>query len=549
MFPNTPALNTTACRIRRVRYSPLRARCELCGRSAPRAWETSRTAIDLGLDGPVFLLVTVGVHHCRRCGRHFRTQPSFLRPNAFYTERVREKAVLSVYEDGMAVRRVTDRLARDFWVSPSEAMVRKWCHEYTESLDFEDYQSQVVEEFSGILCVDEVYQGELALLLAVDPAVPDGDRLMGYELIHGEVNRKKVEDFLARLHRAGIEPDQIVTDGSPLYPKALKEVWPAAAHQLCLFHESRILTSKIYKAVTTLRKEDVPKPPPIQSKRTLRGLPGKNPPPEKLALHQQAIAQVFALKEQGASIREIRRQTGRSRNTIKKWLEGKAPRIVTETELPAGMTPEEVLAEGSPQANVPSGPPSSWRDWEQVRKVRNLLWENRYVMLRRPDHLSEEHRHNLQYLLESPVGEQVGLMREFLENWYALFHDEQRNRRSSEEAKERYERLRKDGRYRALKPLARLQDRLGEQHFEKISAFVCSPQWESTNNAAERNARGFRHLQAPHYNLRRKQSIEDAIKAKARLSKQPSTAAQSLAPGRCSRGRKARRVAEMPAAA
>ena len=54
-------------------------------------------------------------------------------------------------------------------------MVRRWCHEYTESLDFEDYQSQVVEEFSGILCVDEVYQGELALLLAVDPAVPDGD--------------------------------------------------------------------------------------------------------------------------------------------------------------------------------------------------------------------------------------------------------------------------------------------------------------------------------------------------------------------------------------
>jgi hypothetical protein len=94
----------------------------------------------------VFLLVTVGVHHCRRCQRHFRAQPPFLRPNTVYTERVRQKTVLSVYEDGMAFRRVTERLARDFWVRPSEAMVRRWCHEYAGSLDLHgDYQNSVVE--------------------------------------------------------------------------------------------------------------------------------------------------------------------------------------------------------------------------------------------------------------------------------------------------------------------------------------------------------------------------------------------------------------------
>jgi transposase len=499
------------------------------------------------------LLVIVGIHHCRRCERHFRAQPPFLRPNAVYTERVREKAVLSVYEDGMAVRRVTDRLARDFWVSPSEGTIRRWCYEYAESLNFdEDYQQCVVEEFSGILCVDELYQGELALLLAVDPAIPDGDRLVGYQLIHGEVNRKKVEDFLARLRQAGIEPEQVVTDGSPLYSKTLKEVWPAAAHQLCLFHESRIVTGEIYKAIATLLKKEIPKPPPVRPKRTLKGLAGNNPSLEKLAFYQQAISRVFVLKEQGNSIREIRRQTGHSRNTIKRWLSGGAPRVITETELPDGMTPEEVLAEEGLDADVSSElpePPSPWSGWEQVRKVRNLLWENRYVMLGRPDHLSEEHRQDLRYLLESPVGEQVGLMREFLEHWYALFHDEQRNRRSPEEAKERYERLRKDERYRTLKPLARLQGRLGDEHFARISSFLRSPQWEATNNAAERSARGFRHLQAPHYNFRRTQSIEDAIKARARLGRQPSTAAQSPPAGRCSRGRKTKGAAEIPAAA
>ena len=408
----------------------------------------------------------------------------------------------------------------------------------------------MVEEFSGILCVDEVYQDELALLLAVDPAVPEGDRLMGYQLVHAEVDRKKVEDFLARLRQAGIEPDQVVTDGSPLYSKTLKEVWPTAAHQLCLFHESRMVTGDVYKALATLRKKDVPQPPPVQPKQTLKGLPGKNPSTEKLAFYQKAIARVFALKEQGNSIREIRRQTGHSRNTIKKWLSGGTPKII-ETELPDGMTPEEILQQRDSNADAPSEipePPPPWSDWKQVRKVRKLLWERRYVMLRRPDHLSEEQRNDIRFLLESPVGEQVGLMREFLEEWYALFHDERRNRRSPREAKERYERLRSDERYRALTPLARLQARLCEEHFEKISSFLRCPQWEATNNGAERGARGFRHLQAPHYNLRSSQSIEDAIKARAWLSGKQSAAGRSSPPGRCARGRKASRRRSLAAA-
>ena len=117
------------------------------------------------------MLVTVSVHRCRDCSHYFRAQPSFLRKNAVYAERVRQKAILSVYEDGMPFRRVTGRLARDFWVKPSEAMIRRWCKDFAEGLNFEeDYQRWVVEEFSGVLCVDEVYQDRLALLLAVDPA-------------------------------------------------------------------------------------------------------------------------------------------------------------------------------------------------------------------------------------------------------------------------------------------------------------------------------------------------------------------------------------------
>jgi hypothetical protein len=532
----------------------------------------SRSAIDIDVDHPVLLLVSVSVHRCRGCSRYFRVQPPFLRPNAVYTERVREKAVLSVYEDEMAIRRVTGRLARDFWVSPSEAMIRRWCRDYAEGVDFEgDYQAWVVEEFSGVLCVDEVYQDKLALLLAVDSAGEGGDRLVGYELIHGRVESKDVEKFLSRLRAAGIDPDEVVTDGSPIYPKALKEVWPTAAHQLCLFHESRLVTAEIYKAVMALRKS-IPKPPPVTQQVSLRGLPRKYPLPEKLAAHRAAIARVYALHEQGVSIRGIRRRTGHSRNTIKRWLKGEIPSSISQAELPTQWTlleeikeilggekeSEEHSSSSSPTCpptstppeapTVPEVPPSPWKDWEEVRHVRSLLWKCRYLILRRPDHLSDEDEDELNHLFESQVGEHIRLVRSFLEEWYLIFYDEQRNRRTLKEARERYDTLMRDPCYQKLKPLARLQARFGEAQFERISAFLRSEEWESTNNGAERTARAFRHLQAPHYNFRKPESIERALRARASLSKEASPTG-GPPPGRCARGRKAKRTSEMPMAA
>ena len=53
----------------------------------------------------------------------------------------------------------------------------------------------------------------------------------------------------------------ITTDGSKLYPTALAEVWPQAAHQLCLFHETRRVTQAVMKAINAIRKS-LPEPPP-----------------------------------------------------------------------------------------------------------------------------------------------------------------------------------------------------------------------------------------------------------------------------------------------
>ena len=134
--------------------------CNQCHQEAKAVDRAERVAIDLHLDHPILLHITVSIHYCAKCDHYFRAQLPFLRPDAIYTNRVVLKTVQSVIEDGMAKRRVTDRMAREFWVKPSETSVRNWCKTYQSKYHFEtDYQPWIIRSFSGVLCVDEVFSG------------------------------------------------------------------------------------------------------------------------------------------------------------------------------------------------------------------------------------------------------------------------------------------------------------------------------------------------------------------------------------------------------
>lgn len=602
---STPAINQTVCQIREVSYCLPEVGCERCQQPAPAYSTATRVAIDLNLDQPVLLLVTVSVHHCQPCQHYFRAQPPFLRPKAVYTNRVVSKAVQSVYQDGMACRRVVDRLARDFWVRPHEKMVRLWCRAYQTSLDFEtDYQAWVVSEFSGILCVDEVYQDKLALLLAVDPAAPDGDRLVGYQLVSGSVEGKEVEQFLTRLREVGIEPVEVITDGSSLYPGVLRQVWPQAAHQLCLFHETRRVTTGIMKAINAVRRS-LPSPPPIPHPRGIR--PHGSTAPKDLtdlevqqwqqqrAERERQIGLVHYLAEQGLSQRAIERQTGFSRPTVKKWLNLTRPNLSAEQILagpaqaqvdipapaavkrnkirqvhelarqhlsyseigrqigihrvtvkkwlqePVPPEPEPVLL-SVPVVPEPPLPPAPWTSWEQVKQVREALQEHRFLLLRRPEHLNEQELSHVKALLASPVGAELQLGRSFLLDWYLIWKDETGQRRTPAEAKARYETWQTDETYAAVPILHKAQNQVPPAKFEQLSHFLQQPEWEATNNGAERAGRAFRHRQAPHFNLRSQEAISGTIKAGACLRKEAATRPPLQPLHTCQRGRKQRMV-------
>jgi hypothetical protein len=529
-----PRVNQVRCTIRRVSWSLATSACPQCEKPARRVWDVSRTAIDVDLDHPVLLLVTVSVHRCRGCGRHFRAQPPFLRPDATYTTRVVEKAIASVVEAGMAMTRVASRLARDFWVRPSEGMVRRWCRAHAEGIDFgRDYQAWVVEEFSGVLCIDEVYQDKLALLLAVDPGAPEGDRLVGYQLVHGAVDQAEMERFLGHLRAVGIQPEQVITDGSALYPAVIAAVWPTAAHQLCLFHETRPITKAVLQVAADVRVT-LPEPPRIRRR---RGRPPKPRPagPDDTGCHTDegrvgCVRTVQALKRAGVPIRGIVRQTGHSRNTVREWLREPAELINEDS-------PSEPLACAVPPVPESDAPPPPWDGWQQVREFADTLAEHRFLLTRRPDHLTEADRALLAALLQTPAAAPLRTARGFLEDWFAIWRDAQGRRRSPDDAWDRYRAWRANPDYLAVPVLQRALERMDEPRFAKLSRFLEAPDWETTNNGAERMGRLFRHRQVPHFRLRTADSIDASFRSWALARRHAATGVDAEAAARATRGR------------
>jgi len=614
----------TPCHIRRVRWVEPALPCDRCCAQAPRVWEVARTAIDIDLDTPVLLRVTVSVHHCRACRRYFRAQPPFLRRDALYTTRVVAKAIQSVFMDGLAFRRVPDRLARELWVRPTEGMVRAWCRTYSSQLEVEDsYLPWVVEAFSGILCIDEVYQGALALLLAVDPAGPAGDRLVGYHLVDGTVDGETVDAFVRRLKEAGICHEEVITDGSALYPAVLAEVWPTAAHQLCLFHETRHMTDAVALVISQARRS-LPTPPPRL--RQGRGGPLSPAPPTahvndpatqqwhlRRARRAAELQEVQDLARQGYSQNAIARLTWRNRRTVRSWSTQEVPVLSDETAAIAArvaldgedavlrrrrLTPERqarvqdlarqglshaaiaritglhrvtvarwltlapaaaqtgahdlddrlsavppLAAEGSTEMarapeEVQTAPPAPWASWALVWQVREALKEHRWLLLRRPDHLSHEQEDIVHTLVTGPLADLLGVARRFLLDWYALWRTDDGHRRPLADAQEQYDAWRANPDYQALAPLRKVQDLMTPARFTRLSQFLRQPHWEATNNGAERTGRAFRHGQAPHFRLRTEVAIDGALRVVAFQTKERAQIPLVPSPRLCPRGRR-----------
>jgi hypothetical protein len=154
-----------------------------------------------------------------------------------------------------------------------------------------DYLDAALVDFSGYLAIDEVYDGPFCILCVVDNR---RYRRLAFRVLDHDPTQDDVRAFLvefkAQLDKRRLSVRGITTDGSSLYPKVLKELWPDAPHQLCEFHVKKEITKAVLHALAKLRKqlqEKIPKQP--------RGRPSKERQGQanQIARQKERVAALF----------------------------------------------------------------------------------------------------------------------------------------------------------------------------------------------------------------------------------------------------------------
>jgi len=154
-----------------------------------------------------------------------------------------------------------------------------------------EYLDRALDAFSGYLAADEVYDGPFCVLSIVDNHT---FQRLAYRVLEHDATQEDVRTFFTqfktRLDARNLKVVGITTDGSPLYPVVIKELFPEARHQVCEFHVLQEITKAVLRAVAKVRKELKAQQPVLP-----RGRPSKAQQAQvrKAKRIQQRIADLF----------------------------------------------------------------------------------------------------------------------------------------------------------------------------------------------------------------------------------------------------------------
>ena len=111
-------------------------------------------------------------------------------------------------------------------------------------------------DFSGYIAADELYDGPFCVLFIVDN---HKFKRLCYEVLdHNPTNEDITRFFMCfkqMLDARGLTLKGITTDGSPLYPEPIANVFGQVKHQSCQFHIIKEITKDILKVVTQVRRQ------------------------------------------------------------------------------------------------------------------------------------------------------------------------------------------------------------------------------------------------------------------------------------------------------
>lgn len=227
-----------------------KAPCPHCGKRGKLIRTHQRPVRTIAYQKIAWLDVTYGEYRARcNCCKTFCNTPEEVLPKAKYDNKVRQAVIDRLLEDGMNIERILRALRRDFLLELSVGFAYDCLHDMVKHTELAEHRAMVLELFSGTLCVDEIHLGKYTLLLATDPL---SDMPVAFALVSTN-DQPHMRRFLKNLHTWGVQPRVVVSDDSALYPKVLAELWPAAEHQLCVFHVIKNINKLVLDAVRRLR--------------------------------------------------------------------------------------------------------------------------------------------------------------------------------------------------------------------------------------------------------------------------------------------------------
>jgi transposase len=218
--------------------------CPVCSTppGAPRHTRT-RTVEHPDADQPTYLVLRVGQYPCANpaCTRQYFTPPLVEAAPYAHTSRRLQQSATAVYRQGRApLRAVAAEFQTQWHTRTGKSSVLRW-HQATVA---QDYPRPERLPFSGVLCIDEVYDRvngqKRPVFTGVDPLAGITIRI--------PVERADAEHLAAAMRQVralGAQPRVIVSDLWAAYPEALAAVWPRAQRQLGWFHVMQWVTRKL----------------------------------------------------------------------------------------------------------------------------------------------------------------------------------------------------------------------------------------------------------------------------------------------------------------
>jgi hypothetical protein len=256
------------------RRAPVQCPCPTCGKKGRRKRIRRRTVRHLAHKQPAFWTLVYGVYAATcACAKFFTAAIEGVALRCGYTDAVRQKAVDLLIRDHLSVYKVQRHLEEDFALSVSIGFIYD-CFDWAyRKIDRAAYWAWVLEHFSGALCIDEVHDCRRTILVATDPV---NDFTVAF-LVVPENSQRNMNRFLDLLKCRGLHVRVAISDGSPLYKKALVERWEGLQRQLCVFHFLRDQMMDILAGLRQIRNDLPVNPCHRRGRPSKRGRPRKDP--------------------------------------------------------------------------------------------------------------------------------------------------------------------------------------------------------------------------------------------------------------------------------